>query len=64
MQSRGLFFNTTLEETLFFSQVQNSLIFNNINSSSFILITQFLVKKSKHISGQGSFRGGSEVGVK
>ena len=49
MQSRGLFFNTTLEETLFFSsQVQNSLIFNNINSSSFILIIIFSQKEQAH----------------
>ena len=68
MQSR-VFFNATIEETSVFfsyfsSQVQNSLIFNNINSSSCILITLCLVKKSKHISGQGPFRGGSEVGVR
>ena len=63
MQSRDSFFNTTLEETLFFSsQVQNSLIFNNKNSASFVLITQFLVKKSKQISGQGFFRGGLKWG--
>ena len=64
MQSRGSFFNTTLEETPFFLLKYKILLISTKNSSSFILATQFLVKKSKQISGQGSFRGGSEVGVK